>query len=264
MTTNMEIVSGSVRQSFAAEGFALFKSVVPSDLVTAALKRMDAVIAGEYKTGTAPHHVHFDSADPIDKLRKIDQPHLCDPVIHELVSHRAIGQAVASLHNASFIQVWATQLLLKPPSTSEAGNIGWHQDMQHWSSYWRGEVGTVWLALSEVTENSGPMRFVRGSHRWGLNSNPSFFRDPDHAAQREAIPRPHGAKWEEVVALMKPGDASFHHRFTYHGSGPNHSSEPRCSFAIHIRTERSEPIFGDSYYTAHLDDDNLCPVIYSG
>jgi len=62
---------------------------------------------------------------------------------------------------------------------------------------------------------------------------------------------------------MAAGGASFHHRFTYHGSGPNTSSEPRRRFAIHVRTERSEPVYGESYYTAHLDDDAVCPVIYS-
>ena len=29
------------------------------------------------------------------------------------------------------------------------------------------ELLTAWIALTDVTERSGPMRFVRGSHRWG-------------------------------------------------------------------------------------------------
>ena len=258
----MEISPDLIQTSFEVNGFCLFPSLIPGELVERVIPRMDAVMNGEYATGTEPHGIHFGPDDPPDKLRKIDQPHLCDPVILELVSHPEIGRAVAGLHNASFVQVWATQLLVKPPATTDVGNIGWHQDMQHWTRWWRGEVGTVWVALSDVGEESGPMRFVRGSNNWGLNENPSFFRDPDHDAQRESIPRPPGTSWEEVPALLQPGGASFHHRFTYHGSGPNLSPEPRRSFAIHLRTERSEAI-SSSVYTDHLDDDAICPVIYS-
>lgn len=260
----MRLDDDQIRDTFEAAGFCLFPPLIAADLVARAVVRMDAVISGEYATGTKPHAVHRGPGDPPDKLHKIDQPHLSDPVILELVSHPAIGRAIASLLNASFVQVWATQLLLKPPGGRDRGNIGWHQDMQHWKSLWRGEVGTVWVAVSDVvSEASGPMRFVRGSHKWGLNSRPSFFADPDHLTQQAAIPRPPGSTWDEVPALMAAGGASFHHRFTYHGSGPNASSAPRRSFAIHIRTERSEPVYGESNYTAHLDDDAVCPVIYS-
>ena len=259
----MEFPGDWIQESFEEDGFCLFPSLIPADLVGRVTARMDAVISGEYAAGTRPHAVHFGAHDPPDKLRKIDQPHLVDPDIFELVSHPEIGRAVAELLKASFVQVWASQLLLKPPGGTDRGNIGWHQDMQHWKSWWRGEVGTIWVAVSDILQESGPMRFVRGSHKWGLNKNPSFFGDSDHVSQREAIPRPPGSSWQETPALLSAGGASFHHRFTYHGSGPNCSTEPRRSFAIHIRTERSEPIYGDAYYTAHLDEDAVCPVIYS-
>ena len=250
-----------VTESFDTDGFCLFPDLIPPELVERVIPRMDAVVNGDYATGTKPHMIHFGPDDPPDKLRKIDQPHLCDPVILELVSHPAIGRAVAGLLDASLVQVWATQLLVKPPTTTDVGNIGWHQDMQHWRKWWKGEVGTVWVALSDVTQESGPMRFVRGSYAWGLNENPSFFGDPDHSAQRKSIPKPPGATWEEVPALLQPGSASFHHRFTYHGSGPNRCAKPRRSFALHLRTERAD-VVGSSVYTDHLDDEAICPVLH--
>ena len=78
---------------------------------------------------------------------------MSDPVIFELISHEKIGKAIAELLNARFVQVWATQLLVKP-SGGKAGHIGWHQDMQHWTTWWRGEVATFWVAITDVSEDS--------------------------------------------------------------------------------------------------------------
>ena len=118
------------------------------------------------------------------------------------------------------------QLLLKPPARSEgaATNIGWHQDRHYWQVWEEGsELFTAWIALSDVTPEAGPMRFVRGSHRWGLQQ--SDFYGQDHEAQRRGIQVPTGHNWEEVPALLPPGGVSFHHNLTYHGSGPNQSGD---------------------------------------
>jgi ectoine hydroxylase-related dioxygenase (phytanoyl-CoA dioxygenase family) len=104
------------------------------------------------------------------------------------------------------------------------------------------------------------MRFACGSHRWGfLNAGDFFGSDQDWLL--EQIPIPDGEQWVEDPAVLPPGAVSFHHRYTYHGSGPNVSSEPRISFAIHLRTEKSTPRPG-FYYTDHLDDPVASPIIY--
>ena len=48
--------------------------------------------------------------------------------------------------------------------------------------------------------------------------------------------------WEEVPAILPAGGFSLHHRFTIHGSYENNSSQPRRSFALHVRTNKSKPI----------------------
>lgn len=59
------------------------------------------------------------------------------------------------------------------------------------------------------------------------------------------------------------GAMSFHHRLTIHGSGPNNSSRPRQSFAVHLRTEKSWPrADADAYKTAHLEDPVASPIIF--
>ena len=127
------------------------------------------------------------------------------------------------------------------------------------------EVFTAWIAVGDVTEDMGAMRFVRGSHHWGDLKGGNFF-DSDHDAQQKAIKLPPEETWEEEAAVLPSGAISFHHSYTLHGSGSNTSYCPRRSFALHLRTERSRPIKykdEDSYYVAHLDDLKLHPVIYN-
>ena len=97
---------------------------------------------------------------------------------------------------------------------------------------------TAWVAISDVTAESGPMRFVPGSNHWGLLKAGDFFSD-QLTAIKERIQAKSGGVWREVAAVLPPGGVSFHHRLTVHGSGENHAAGPRVSFAIHFRTEKS-------------------------
>ena len=106
------------------------------------------------------------------------------------------------------------------------------------------------------------MRFVRGSHRWGLLSSIDFFAQ-DIAGQKRDIPVPPGAEWNETAAVLPPGGVSFHDDLTLHASGSNGSGAPRRSLAVHLRTERSRPVNDVRVgLAAFIDDYDLCPVIY--
>jgi ectoine hydroxylase-related dioxygenase (phytanoyl-CoA dioxygenase family) len=252
------------REQFRQDGFYLTPPVIPAELIERVIPHMDAVMMGEYETGTPPYGRLWNPGDDPDKIRKIDDAHLSDHTIYELFTHPEIGRWAAKLMNAHKIQLWAAQMLYKPPGGEPSGHVGWHQDTQYWK-YWQegSELFTAWIAIGEVTENMGAMRFVRGSHRWGNLEGGSFF-DPDHEAQQKAIQIPPEAIWEETAAVLPSGAISFHHNYTLHGSGSNISDRPRRSFALHLRTERSQPVEDtDAYYVTHLDDQALRPVIYN-
>jgi len=253
-----------LRTQFREEGFCVTPPLIPEDLIQRTLPRMAAVVRGEYETGVAPFAIHFSPEDGPEKLKKIDQPHLCDDTILELIACPALGEWAAALLEAERVQAWAVQLLIKPPGCGEKGLVGWHQDKHYWP-YWEGEVFTGWIALSDVTEDSGPVRYVAGSNKWGYLEGGDFFGTDDED-QREKIRPPEGAEWKEVPAVMGPGQVAFHHRHTFHGSGPNRSDKPRLSFAIHLRTEKSRPLPGvsdeTSYYITDLEDRRKAPILF--
>jgi ectoine hydroxylase-related dioxygenase (phytanoyl-CoA dioxygenase family) len=249
------------REQYLADGYYISEgSIVPTPILEKAIAGMCAVRDGEFDTGIAV--VDHPGYDP-GKLCKINNAHTSNLALHALVNCDAIALLGAALTGSKMLQVWASQLLIKPPGSATGGNVGWHQDRQYWG-FWQGEEGlfTLWIALGEVAHDSGPMRFVRGSHRWGFLNEGNFF-DRDNETLKENIQSVSGEGWEEVEAVLPPGGVSVHNCLVYHGSGANVSDQPRCCLAVHVRNEKTAPAPGrDSYYLSHLDEDLYCPVIY--
>lgn len=254
MTGSTAHTPEAAAEYYKSEGYCLTGPIIPNEMVTAAVAHMNAVIDGTYETGKPPLSVNWRPGDDPAKLIKVDQPQAADETLAELITHPAIGRWAAALHGAPEIYAWAVQLLYKPSSETRAANVGWHQDDDYWQSWWDGEVFTCWLALSDVSALSGPVRFVKGSHLWGFQGRGDFF-EGDLRAVRERYRVPEGKSWQEDPAVLAPGAASFHHRLTLHGSGPNLTDEPRRGLAIHLRTHRARELPGSAWHRAIGDDD---------
>lgn len=251
---------------FERDGFYIAPPLLPPELLARVRPRIDAVYAGEYETGTPPVGNPVGCKEPPIALVKIDNAHRSDRTIHEFVSHPAIGRWAAALTGAKIVQVFAVQMLIKPPGSHGNGNVGWHQDYEYWEGALQGELFTAWVAISDVTLESGPMRFVRGSHQWGLLKAGDFFGKNLDAIKQRIQEKSGPNAWDEVPAIMLPGGVSFHHRLNVHGSGPNVAAGPRVSFAIHLRTEKSGLRDGvkwqDVGYLNDINDPVGSPVIY--
>ena len=255
-----ESVLAEARARYARDGFCVAPPLLPGDLIARIPARMDAILDGEFETGVAP--MWKPKEDDI-KVRVIDQPHVADRVIYELISHPIIGRFAAAVTGAKTIQVWAVSLIHKPVGGAKSGGIGWHQDMQYFQGMWEDgdeDIFTAWVAVSDVTLDAGPISFVPGSQRWGL-LNQGDFGDPDHAP----VQVPDGEKWVEIPTLLSPGAFSLHHGLTFHGSGPNHSNGPRRGFALHLTAGNARPrplTQGNPglEYLRHLSDPAVCPM----
>jgi non-heme Fe2+,alpha-ketoglutarate-dependent halogenase len=102
--------------------------------------------------------------------------HLVSDEVLDLFTHPAIVDRLQSLAGPD-LTLWRSKIFYKRPHD---GPVGWHQE---WGPFNGEEIGndkpslipakqdgswwnlTVWIALSDVTTENGPMRFVRGSHR---------------------------------------------------------------------------------------------------
>ena len=164
-------------------------SVVDFKKVDRAREAIPDIRAGIYDTGVAPEKVWDEGTK---KLAKMDNTHLSNKSIAELTASKEVGRVVAKVTGSNRVQVWATQLLEKPPTSGGKANVGWHQDRQYWT-FWDTAEGlfTAWIALDIVGESSGPVRFVAGSHKWGFLESGDFF-DSDIDKVRDGIKLPPG------------------------------------------------------------------------
>lgn len=251
-------------EQYAHDGFVIGPPIVPAELVQRVIPHLEAVLEGKYETGREPVR-RWNPGDSPTRIRKINDAHISDRTIFEFVTHPEIGRWAAEVMGAQMVQLWASQLLYKPAGGDTAGQVGWHQDYMYWKEIWQpdSEVFTAWVAVSDVTPDSGPMCFVPGSHRWGyLNAGDFFNSDRDHT--REEIHIPSGETWNEAPAILAPGALSLHQCLTYHASGPNISQSPRISFALHLRTEKSKPLPScNDHYIMNLVDPQVAPVLFN-
>jgi ectoine hydroxylase-related dioxygenase (phytanoyl-CoA dioxygenase family) len=253
------------RVAYLRNGFFIHdEPAIEADLVMRAVTGMDELREGRYDTGRPPCESPWKPGDDPNRLCKIENPQFANRAIYELVSHPSLGRLAAEITGAEEIQVWWVQLLYKPCATTNGRPVvGWHQDRTYWDAWTAdSDLFTIWVALSDVGPDSGPMRFVPGSHEWGLQSESDFFRD-DLDGQAERISPPRGEVWTEVPAILPAGGFSIHHCETLHASGPNFEPMPRRSLAIHARSEKSRPV-GDvrAGLTEFIDYEWACPVIY--
>ena len=200
---------------------------------------MDDVMDGFYDRGTEPIDTAGQSYDPRDTIRDINQVHLANQAIHDLVTSTDLAAMLSELLDAKALQVWGTQLFHKPAALSRKCNIGWHQDYFFHKKYFEpgSEIFTVWIAISDVLENSGPVQMVPGSHKWGfydIQSSPKEYI-------LEQLDKEQQERWQELPVLLSAGRFSVHHSLTFHGSYSNLSDVPRRSIAIRVRTEKSKP-----------------------
>lgn len=246
----------ALRSQYRERGVCCVNSLIPATVTEAAVRGAEEVVAGRYRTGRAPLHRQCEIGDTSGRLLKIAQPHFASPQIAALIRHPAIGRLAAALTGAAFIQVWAVDLLTKPPRSDRTAGVGWHRDSRY-MQYWRGEVFTAWIALADVPEDGGPVTYQPGSHDWSDDADGDFFNTDD-------LPGPASAGEAGTWAAVVPrGTVIIHHPRILHASGANRSALPRPALALRLRTERAEPVPGAAHpLLAALGDEDAAPVIH--
>jgi hypothetical protein len=153
-----------------------------------------------------------------------------DPYLRSVVTSRRLSSAVTALmnqpdalvcHDISFFQ------LVGSPGTP------FHQDYSY-QPFDRKGCLTLWIALVDLAEQMGPLRYLRGSHREGPLG---LIESRDI---RDVYPH---LRDLEVVAgkELKAGDAQAHWDLTIHGAGVNEGPGRRDALAF--RYMRSDTIY---------------------
>jgi ectoine hydroxylase-related dioxygenase (phytanoyl-CoA dioxygenase family) len=149
------------------------------------------------------------------------------PGFRDFIHDSPAAEIAAQVMRSAKANIVFDQYLVKEPGTRQP--TVWHHDLTYWPI--RGnQVCTLWLALDPVTEETGSMEFVVGSHRWGERYHPIAFVDlskyqtdeprvPDIEARRD--------EFEFVRFDYEPGDCTLHHGLLLHMAGGNRSTSVR-------------------------------------
>ncbi|MBN35176.1 MAG: phytanoyl-CoA dioxygenase [Rhodospirillaceae bacterium] len=118
-------------------------------------------------------------------------------------------------------------LFIKEPQ--HEGFISWHQDGTYMGLEPDDGV-TAWIALTESNLENGCMAMIPSSHTGGIRPHHDRFRDNNLLTRGQEIEGVDKGCAEPLI--LKPGEVSFHHSRTIHGSQPNRSTDRRIGFAV--------------------------------
>lgn len=149
------------------------------------------------------------------------------PMIDRMMRDPRITDAVADILGPDVL-CWGCNLFVKEPHTPAF--VSWHQDLHYWGLSDNSAEVTAWLALSTSDEESGCVRFVRGSHKTVV-----AHAETDGGANMLSRGQEVAVEVDENMAVhvvLRPGQMSLHHGLVFHSSGPNRSNDRRIGIAM--------------------------------
>ena len=225
-------ISDAERDSFDKDGFLIVDHLVDSTIVPGLHQAFTDLFRGKFETGVRPDEVNWQEATGDPALsRQICNGWKANRDIARVVLDQAIGAAIAKLAGWPGVRLMIDNVIWKPPATK---SLGFHQDSAYLSWFTPSDLLTCWIALDDTHADGGTIEFVRGSHRWRLSEPEGEFHAPDdYRKPMQAAAAREGVEPEIVYVEVRAGGGSFHHGWTWHGSGANRSPNPRRSLVLH-------------------------------
>lgn len=125
------------------------------------------------------------------------------------------------------IVLWNTHLFLKP--AGDGKEVPWHQDGEYWPIRPLATC-SLWIALDEIDEENGALRYVPGSHTGEVFSHHTD--NDDRLCLSQVLDDGQVSLENAPCVKLKPGEFSLHDVFLVHGSAANTSGRRRSGFAI--------------------------------
>jgi ectoine hydroxylase-related dioxygenase (phytanoyl-CoA dioxygenase family) len=176
--------------------------------------------AGPYKTDA--------SADGELAPRKIDKPHAKSEEFDRIAHDARLMDLVKELMGVqSEPMLYSDQIFMKPPRFGSAKP--YHQDNAYFRRQPSGHVITAWIALDDVDESNGCLRYIDGSHLGEILPHEEIPGEPHNQAPPPELIDLN----KESLALVRQGGVVFHHSQTLHTSHRNESDRWRRAYATH-------------------------------
>ena len=189
-------------------------------------------------------HVFFENRNDTSTLKQIQQMGNYDPWFHELFTRGRLRNLAELLLDGPVVPK-NMQYFNKPPEVGQPTPP--HQDGYYFMLD-PCEAVTMWLALEDVDEENGCMRYVTGSHELGIRQHA---RTETLGFSQGIVDYPTDADRErEVACPASTGDLLVHHALTIHRADGN------------LCTTRSRQALGFIYYSKRAREDGQAHAAY--
>lgn len=170
--------------------------------------------------------------------------HCLMPFVSETARSPQLLDPVESILGPDLL-LWSAEFFIKAAATDKI--VSWHQDLTYWGLGETDDEITAWVALSEVTVESGCMKFIPGSHQHNLLPHRDTF-DVNNLLSRGQEVAVEVDENDAVSVILKPGQVSLHHGRIFHASGPNRSAQDRIGMVFRFLTPQVRQLVSQRDY----------------
>ena len=235
--------SDQIREKFRESGYFIAKSIISEKKINAVLETIFRIYF-KYNPSSKLRDLQEPwSSDlfheEIIKFRKSDPKRfslLYDSTqtsvsIMELLTSELIAKYSANLLDTKNNELCITEGMIRMDAPGDKRNIaGWHQEI----SYLRNNGLVIWIPLSDITPDLGPLQVCPKSHHEGelkVVQNKNLPGDVSTVSVDEVGPE-YIAKYSIMDVEIKKGDVLFFDTELFHRSGVNTSNRMRFSCQI--------------------------------
>ncbi len=235
--------SDQIREKFRENGYFIAKSIISEKKINAVLETIFRIYF-RYNPSSKLHDLQepWNSDlfhEELIKFRKSDPKRfslLYDSTqtsasIMELLTSELIAKYSANLLDTKNNELCVTEGMIRMDAPGDKRNIaGWHQEI----SYLRNNGLVIWIPLSDITPDLGPLQVCPKSHHEGelkVVQNKNLPDDASTVSVDEVEPE-YIAKYSIMDVEIKKGDVLFFDTELFHRSGVNTSNRMRFSCQI--------------------------------
>ena len=212
-------------QHYKEKGWLVVNDVFSSDEI-ARIRELAMQISHEELKGAADAYKADKAADGQRAPRKIDEPHKKSSEFERFIHDARLLNLIQELMDAEPL-LHSDQIFMKPPRFGSAKP--YHQDNAYFLLHPADHVITAWIALDDVDESNGCLRYIDGSHKGEILPHEPIPGEPHNQA-----PPSHLIDLDkESLAIVRQGGVVLHHSQTLHTSHRNESDRWRRGYATH-------------------------------
>ncbi len=213
-----------IKEDFDRDGFVLMKGFLSSGETAEINDRIHRFIDEVLPQAPDPTAFYEDKDDPAS-IKRLQNMADLDPYFEDLFqSDRFIELSKFLL--ADMVIPKSPQWFNKPARVG--GVTPPHQDGFYFMLE-PNEAVTLWIALDDIDEENGCMRYVRGSHRRGMRPH----RTSNILGFSQGVSDYSGEDRElEVAMRARPGDLFAHHSMIIHRADSNRSDRRRAALGM--------------------------------